>query len=291
MQKRKLSRHAELVSASIKTVFAFFFLALLFFGCKSAPIVNPVDPAELLSSDRAIYMTVPVQPNEEFVVRAVEKIAGCSEKDARKIAERTEKIYISVGSLGEVELAAKGDFPSNMIGFALTEKKGWKKTTFKEYQYFTGTQSSYQISLPSPEVAVVAQNIEPMLEKYDDAANNDLHQVSMDEEIYAFLENEESGSIEVFAPVPKAFIRTFIGANVNSPVQSISGTFTNISAEKEFGLKLSVKMNDPRTMKAAVAALKIALFPIPAKVVQSGESTISVTDITLGYDELLKFMK
>lgn len=270
---------------------AFFLLSLFFFGCKSAPLVNPVDPAELLSSGRAIYMTIPVQPNEEFVVRAVEKIAGCSKKDARKIAGRTEKIYISIGTLGEVELAAKGDFPSSMIGLALTEKKGWKKTSFKEYQYYTGAKSAYQISLPSAKVAVVAQNIEPMLEKYDDAANNDLHQLSMDEEIYAFLENEGSGSIEVFAPVPKAFIRTFIGADVDFPVQNISGAFTNISAQKEFGLKLSVKMSDPRTVKAAVAALKIALFPIPAKVVQSGESTVSITDITLDYDELLKFMK
>lgn len=270
---------------------AFFLLSLFFFGCKSAPLVNPVDPAELLSSGRAIYMTIPVQPNEEFVVRAVKKIAGCSEKDARKIAGRIEKIYISIGTLGEVELAAKGDFPSNMVGFALTEKKGWKKTSFKEYQYYTGAKSAYQISLPSPKVAVVAQDIEPMLEKYDDAANNDLHQASMDEEIYAFLENGGSGSIEVFAPVPKAFIRTFIGANVTSPVQNMSGTFTNISAQKEFGLKLSVKMSDPRTVKAAAAALKLALFPVPAKVVQSGESTISITDITLDYDELLKFMK
>lgn len=269
----------------------FFLFALIFFGCKSAPLVNPVDPAELLSSGRAIYMTIPVQPNEEFVVRAVEKIAGCSEKDARKIAGRTEKIYISIGTLGEVELSASGDFPSNTIGLALTEKKGWTKKNYKDYQYFKGAKSSYQISLPSPKVALVAQNIEPMLEKYDDAANNDLHQVSMDEEIYAFLENDESGSIEVLAPVPKAFIKTFIGANVNAPVESIGGTFTNISAEREFGLKLSVNMNDARTVKAAVAALKIALFPIPAKVVQSGEKTISITDITLGYDDLLKFMK
>lgn len=283
MLKRNISRLAAVI---------FTAASLFFAGCASAPVENPVDPAELLGGDGAIYMVVPVQPNEEFVKLAVRKISGCSEKDAEKITSRTDDIYISVGLDGNAELSADGDFPSRMISLALTEKKGWTKNQFNEYKYYSSGISPYSISLPSSKIAVASKNIGPMLSRFDDCANNDFHTVSMDEEIYSFLKSDAAGSIQVFAPVPKAFIRAFIGANVSFPVQSISGTFTDLKDKKdEFGLKITVKMNDPKTVRAAVAALKLALFPIPAKVVQSGADTISITDITLGYDDLLKFIK
>lgn len=280
MLKRNISRLAA----------AFFTAASLFFaGCASASMENSVEPAELLSGEGAVYMVVPVQPNEKFVRQAVRKISGCSEKDADKIVSCASNIYISVGLDGSAELAADGDFPSRLISLALTEKKGWTKNQFNGYKYYSGRNSPYSISLPSAKIAVASKNIESMLNRFDDCANNDFHTVSTDEEIYSFL---KSGGIRIFAPVPESFIRAFFGVNISSPVRSISGTLKDLKEEKdEFGLKIDVKMNEPKTVKAAMAALKFALFPVPAKIVQSGSDTISITDITLGYDDLLKFLK
>lgn len=283
MLKRNISRLAA----------AFFTAASLFFaGCASAPMENSVDPAELLSGEEAVYMVVPVQPNKKFVRQAVRKISGCSEKDSDKIVSCANNIYISVGPDGSAELAADGDFPSRLISLALTEKKGWTKNLFNGYKYYSGRNSPYSISLPSAKIAVASKNIESMLNRFDDCANNDFHTVSTGEEIYSFLKSGGSGGIRIFAPVPESFIRAFLGVNISSPVQSISGTLKDLEEEKdEFGLKIDVKMNGPKTVKAAMAALKFALFPVPAKIAQSGSDTISITDITLGYDDLLKFIK
>lgn len=271
---------------------AVFVAAGLFFtGCKSAPLENTVDPVELLSDDGAIYLTVPVGPNRDFVKQAVMRLASCSESDAEKITDRTDNIYICIGRNGNVELSCSGDFPSKMIGLALSEKNGWTKNTYNEYKYFKNRRSSYEISLPSSSAAIISVNVETMLSRYDECANNDLHSVSMDKDVYAFLKSENSADIQIFSPLPKVFVKTFIGADVNAPVESITGSFSRLKQGSEFGLKITVKMSDPKTVKAAAAALKIALFPVPAKIVQTGYLEITVTDITLGFDDLLKFMR
>ncbi|MDY2844223.1 MAG: hypothetical protein SOT81_09615 [Treponema sp.] len=282
MLKRKFSRLAAVV---------FTAASLFFAGCKSAPVENPVDPVELLDDDGAVYFVVPVQANQDFVNQAVMRLSNCDESDAKKISERTDNIYICVGLNGKVQLSADGNFPSRMISLALTEKKGWSKNQYKDYRYYSSEKSKYQVSLPSSSVAAVSKNVEAMLERFDECANNDLHSVSMREDVYAFFKSENSGDILVYAPAPKTFIKTFIGANVSSPVESISGEFKNLKDGKQFGLKIVLKMNDSRTVKAACAALKIALFPIPAKIVQTGSAEITITDITLGYDSLLRFLK
>ncbi len=265
--------------------------SLFFVACKSAPVENPVDPAELLSDDGAVYFVVPVQPNMDFVNKAFMKISDCSESEARKISERTDDIYICVDMNGKTQLSAGGNFPSRMISLALTEKKGWSKSEYKDHRIYSSEKSKYKLSLPSSSVAVVSRDVEEMLGRFDECASNDLHSVSMRADVYEFLKRENSGEILLYAPFPKAFIKSFLGADVTSPVESIFGELKNLKDGKQFALKIVLKMSDSRTVKAACAALKLALFPIPAKIVQTGSCEITITDITLGYDSLLKILK
>lgn len=264
---------------------------LFFTSCKSAPKENPVDPVELLDDNGGIYLQVPVQPNKDFVTAAIKKIAKCSENDAQKISERLENLYICVAANGTAQLAASGTFPSKLIGMVLSEKNGWNKNTYLDYVYYKNRSSNYQLSIPSNSVACVSQNSEVMLSRYEEIAKNDIHNVTMNEKVYNFLHGNNTSDIMVYSPLPKVFIRTFIGANVNAPVESIDGQFKSLKDGKQFGLKIVLEMEDPRTVKAACAALKIALFPIPAKIVQTGTKQITVTDITLDYNDLLKFIR
>ncbi|MBQ0052434.1 MAG: hypothetical protein KBT11_10295 [Treponema sp.] len=282
MLKHKLTRLAAVCMA----------VAGLFLNsCKSAPVEAPVDPVELLDDNGAIYLTVPVQPNLDFVTKAIVKIAKCNSADAEKISKRINNLYIEIGTNGEAQISGDGDFPSKMLGLVLTEKNGWLKSPFQTYSYYTNKKSLHQLSIPSSSVACISRNAEKMLSRYDNIAKDDLHSVQMEGQIYEFLKSNNSKAIQVYAPVPGAFIKTFIGANVNTPVESISGVFTKLPEGNEFGLKIILQMKDPRTVKAACAALKIALFPVPAKIVQTGSTQITVTDITLTYNELLAFLK
>ena len=42
--------------------------------------------------------------------------------------------------------------------------------------------------------------------------------------------------------------------------------------------------------KAAVKMLKLALFPIPAKIVAAGNGVISISDVSLTYNQLIQMI-
>ena len=60
--------------------------------------------------------------------------------------------------------------------------------------------------------------------------------------------------------------------------------------ENLFALTLEIELNNPVIVKAAVKMLKLALFPVPAKIVQVGSSKIIISDISFSWKELIKLL-
>lgn len=280
-----------------------FICGTFFFSCRSAPDIPAVDPLSLLSSDAAMYIYIPVKGNQDFVTQAFAKIARTSTGDAKRISSRTETLAIATGTSNhEFEAAVLGNYPIKYAASALNEKNGWKVKNDPASQmvYYEQSASAIQMSLPSNYNVLVSYDVSPMIENYGKALDSLLaHDVGIEgqsyqngigDDVVKFLTGGTESEIRMIAPDPQKFLKRFLGKSVNVKVSSLSGILTPSKKENVYAFRLDLDMTDPRTTKAACALLKIALFPIPAKIQQLSASRISITDIDLSWNELLNLI-
>ena len=278
----------------IKLAFISLVGASLLFSCKSTPDMAQVDPIELLDGDAALYITIPVQANQEFFSLAVQKISAVTEGDAKKITERLDTAFVSVSPFGDVQLSASGKIPQTFIGMALNEKKGWLPELVLQQTIYTHMQTKYQLCLPSSSNAFLSRNIRPMVSRFNKIAYSEVENQekllseSLDDRACSFLHEVKSSDILIFAPSPKNFIKTFIGADVNTPVSSVYARLSQYRGVKDqFNVFLVLNLSDPRTTKACTALLKTLLFGVPAKIQQTGAQQITIADLPLSQNRIL----
>ena len=273
--------------------------ASLLFSCKSTPDLAPVDPFELLDGGAALYLSVPVQSNQDFVVSAIQKVSDAAESDAKKIAERLDTAYIAVGTNGELQLSATGKIPQSFLGMAFNEKKGWKTEALEKQVVYTHQQSLYELCLPSSSNAFISHNIEPMVKRFNKIAYSDqtvsekLLSESLSQSEYAIIHDNNSPDIIMYSPVPQVFMRSMLGSgDVKTPVESFVAVLSQYrGVTDQFNVKFILNMSDPRTVKATVALLKTALFGVPAKVAQTGQKQITITDLPVSKARLLSMIR
>ncbi len=273
--------------------------ACLFTACQSSKFVeNDVDPLALLDWDCFLYISIPVQANKDFAVSAVSKLAGLSSSDSQQVVKHLSNVYVATNLIGKMQLVSSGVFPKNAVKLALNEKSGWSQVPYENRTYFTRQKSRLQFSIPSSNVCCVSNDIPSMLNRFNSLAlpdkvntGNTEKALLIDEKTFKILTQNQKGEISFYAPVAKNFLRKFLGTEVPFGVNSLSGTLTQLSGSKSFGLKLVVELSDPRTVKAACAALKIALFPVPAKIMQTGTAQITVSEYTFDWSQLLSYMQ
>ena len=282
-----------------RLVAAIMAAAGLFTSCKSTPDIAPVDPFELLDGDAALYLSVPVQANQDFVVSAVQKVAGTSESDAIKIAERLDTAYIAIASNGEFQLSAGGKIPQNFVGIALSEKKGWKSELIEQQVCYTHKESLYQLCLPSSRNAFLSHEIAPMVRRFNKIAYSDsesqekLLSQSLNPALYRLLHDNNSPDIVMYSPVPQIFANSMLGiSGINVPVESFVAVLSQYRGVKEqFNVKFMINLSDARTVKATTVLLKTALFGVPAKISQTGERQITITDLPVSKKRLLSMLR
>lgn len=271
----------------------------LFTSCKSTPDIAPVDPFELLDGDAALYLSVPVQANQDFVVSAIQKISGAAETDAQKIAGRLDTAFVAIGVNGEVQLSASGKIPQSFLGMALNEKKGWKGGVIEQQTVYTHQQSHYQLCLPSSSNAFLSNNIESMVKRFNKIAYSDM---SISEKLLSetltqaelsIIHENQTPDIIMYSPVPQVFMRSMLGAgDVKTPVASFVAVLSQYrGVTDQFNVKFILNMSDSRTVKATMALLKTALFGVPAKVAQTGQKQITITDLPVSKARLLSIIR
>ena len=223
----------------VKLAFIFLVGASLFFSCKSTPDIAPVDPIELLDGNAALYITIPVQANQEFVSLAIQKLSGATESDAQKITDRLDTAFVSVSPFSEVQLSASGKIPQTFVGVALNEKKGWIPEIISQQTIYTHKHSQYQLCLPSSSNAFLSRSIEPMVNRFNKIAYSEsenpetLLSETFDHKAYSFLHDVKSSDILIYAPSPKSFVKTFLGIDVNTPISSVYARLSQYRGVKE----------------------------------------------------------
>ncbi|MBR0032306.1 MAG: hypothetical protein IJP61_08470 [Treponema sp.] len=266
--------------------------ALVFSSCTTSPKPEPVNPLSLLGSDNALYIYVPVDSHKEFVTLALMKLMELRKADSEKITGRIKDLYIGTMLGSGFEISASGNFPPNYAKASLTEKNGWDTKKYLSYDYFVQNASAIEIAIPCPENVVLSYKVQELLDRFDkirfskdsesDSGN------SSHKEMLSFLESSGSNDILFVSSKPDLFFYSLAGTKMSLGVDKIKGTFASLPDKKEtYGVSLVLEMSDPRTIKACIRLLQMALFGIPAKIYQSGENKISVTDITMSWNEIL----
>ena len=290
--------------------FSFYFafgllLSLVLFSCKSTPDAQPVEPLNLIDATAPVIIYIPATSNRSFVEYAMVLMAGMSEKDSQTIASRTKNIAISTDSSGSFQIALEGSYPKIGINIALSEKKGWKSSlttdTTLPVTFYSSEQYGIQVGNPDSSTLVAGQSVSPMLKRYENeqhrlilasqGVEDSIEENPLDASIYEFLKDNKDVEIRFYSQNPSAFLNKFLGKAVSLGLNNLSGSLIESKADKTFALKLDLELSTNAVAKAAVKILKIALFPIPAKIIQTGETYVQVTDISLTYNQLIKLIK
>ena len=291
---------------SFVLVAAVFAAAVLLFSCKSAPEPEAVDPLLLLDRNAALYMYIPVQEYLPLMTSALTQMSGMSEKDAERIASRTEVLYMaSENTKGRqiFQLSAKGNYPLRFVKKALSKPdSGWTvnftDATRVPYDYYASAQTGIQISLPSSQNAIVSWDVAPQISMYDvaveeqslvmvGAALPSAVPAGFNKDAYEFLTTGAPNEIRFYECKADSFLQDMLQTDMKLPLKSVAGTFMNskkTDAEYEAKIILEVKDATPAKMKALVAGLKLALFPMPAKIQQTSASHITISEIAIGKD-------
>ncbi len=297
-----LLRRRNKGAASFVLAAAVFFFSLLAFSCSSTPEAEKVEPLSLVDPSAPLVIYIPAGRNRAFVEYALSQMAGLSEKSSSTVAERTDCIAVSTDSSGAFEIASSGSYPKIGINSAFSEKNGWKSSRSNQTDFPFNIYSSekYDIQVSSPDTSLIAAGryVSPMLRRYEnerrlavtgseaEGGGNDL-----DSKIYDYLRGGDENEIRFYSSNPAGFISKFLGKTVGLGLNSIRGSLVQAEADNTFALDLELELSDRAVAKAAVKILKLALFPVPAKIVQTEETDIKITDISLTYSQLLGLVR
>lgn len=274
-------------------------LAFLLSSCASVPDNPPVDPLALLDADAPMYIYIPVAQNVDFVRKCIEKYASVSEADAARIASRTDVLACAAGLPGSSQISAGGNYPLKYISYGLNEKSGWSEQTAvfasNSYVLYQNDVRNMQISLPCSHNALISSSVMPMLSRYDFNAYDSKSSAAsapagFSDELYRQLTGGKEGEINFYSEKPGLFISAFLGKPVELGITKISGFLKQSKSKQNFGVTITLELEDPRTIKAASALLKRAMFPVTAKITQSSSRTLTVSDITISWDRLIALM-
>ena len=279
------------------TLFSLFSL----FSCKSVQEFESVEPLNLIDSSAPLIVYIPAAENREVVEYFLKEFAQLSQKNIQTVSSRTKNIAVSSDFLGNYQIASEGTYPKLGMNLALTEKNGWKskKSDNTNFPFLIYSSSKNQIELSSPDSSTVllSMEVEPMLQRYekaqtvwqDSAADNKEEMIA---KVYEYLTDSSTSEIRFYAQNSSLFFNKVVGKVLNLGIKDVYGSLASSAKAKEkFALTLNLELSNEAVTKAAVKLLKVALFPIPAKIVQTGKETIKITDISLSYSQLLNFIK
>lgn len=298
MQKRKNLKCFQKILFSVCTFFSVF----LIFSCKSPVQLEQVEPLKLIDGGSPVIVYIPVSASKTFVEYAMTDFFDFSQKNVQSIVSRMENIALALDSDEKIQIAVEGSFPKAGIKMAFSEKKGWNTQIIKgtnfPFAVYSSASVPFKVAFPDSKTFVASENVSKMLARYESehnifefGENGKNSQDSLPDEIYDFLTDNNASQIRFYSQNPGNLFGKIVGKTINLGLKSLSGSLEASKAEEKFALVLNLELSNPAIAKAAVKMLKVALFPIPAKIVQKGASQIQLSDISLSYNQLGKILR
>ena len=274
-----------------------------FASCKSVAraITKQKAPFEVLSTDSAIYLKMPVQENLDLATKLlVSQASGFSEADARKVARQISVLYAGISSaddLQRVELYASGSYTDLVISSVFTEKNGFTEKTYitpasLEVPYYVHSSSKVGLSFPATGIMCASTKMTGMLDNYfKETINNEGEYVE-----WMNSSAGDSGLIKFYVGDASKFLTKFLNgmvpnaANFASNCNDVYGSLLNKSGEN-YLLTLKVSLKNEKTAPAFVSMIKLGLSLAGITVTQPDESTIQVENLPVTEKQIISLMK
>lgn len=289
------------------------FLTSTFFSCQSTP--NPrkdIGVLDVLDGQSAVFLYVPVKTHEKFLKSAIKSFSpDIKDGTCDLIIGRTNEIAVCIGNVssGEkkspvLQFSAKGSYPEFALKSVFKEQKGWMKKVFNgvngDYDYFESKNpATLELKAAFPGTfALLGNDVENEIAAYDlessDFSENKTAPYNWDESVYKYLLSGKNNDIMFYAQDPSIATKAFFGKSIKLGMKSIFGRFyehSKSSDNSKFGIDVYIELSDARTMKAATALIKLAIFPVAARISAFDSTHILIQDLVVDYSTLLGFFK
>lgn len=277
---------------------AAFFALLIVFGCKTLPKTekSAVSPIDLLDSNSAFYIKLPVDMDRSLTAKVLQSVAGegLSENDARALASRLDVIYAGLYKHYNnvtFQISAVSDIPKKYLPYIFKKKDGWEKeqiTIKRKYDIYSRDKIS--LSFPEKSLTLAGRNVEEMLHFYDTHGKME-EEYGLKREIKTFLEGGKD-EIRFYALRAQSFLTNLTGVKLNLKLKSISGSVRKSEADEEniFLLDMNFSFEDEQFVKIAKAALRLAFSLSESDITQIDSLNIKIKGIKIDENNVKNFL-
>ena len=223
----------KLNSASLIAIFLLFVTA-----CKTVPSGTIVKAPELLNKNKNFYISIPTDVDPDLVKYVIKNnIKDISESDVNEIVSRINRAYAGLNADNKdpkIQLAIDSNIPVKYIPKLLTKKNGWTIDSYtgptSGFKYGLYTQNDVTMAFPSDKLALLGEDVNGMLKKYDD-----IHSIPADDSIgvnYSDLDTltynyitESDSEIRFITNKPETFLLMLTGQKLTLQLNTVRGTF------------------------------------------------------------------
>ena len=302
-----MKKHKNLNKVIIFLITLFFaFFTNFICSCKSSPpLVDSVNPLELLDGESHFFMTIPYSVDPSLISTLIEKnVDGITSEEARTVARRVSVLHVGLirsRKSIDFQIAGKVDFPSIAVKKVFSKKNGFteKKIDFRDgagfpFLYSLFKKDGLEMAFPSERIALFGRGVPKMVETYHAKLNGIPQEVSssLPDEIFSFLNSaEEESCMKFYASKPQNFLSMLTGANLSFKLSYVRGTMMQDPFTREqYLMNLEFEFKDPRFIPVAKGVLSVAFGLTDSEVFLAGPTNLRISNIKIGKEPLYRLL-
>ena len=258
-------------------------------SCASSSKNRKVKPLSVLGEGSDMYFYVPVKENRALVENLMCSVAGMAEKDAEILASRIDSLYLGLASdiSGSIKIYAEGSFPSIGQSLALTEKNGWKKTSYTpqdstekiEYYY---SDYGFNVAFPTTKKLIVSNDIIPLLDNF-----YSLYSLEPECEKWFNGQEHDEDAILFYVVEPAAFMKKIVGSIAEKWCDNVYGEIKKGSEKTSYTADLYLELSNPKVQKSLEGLIK-ALTGMDVSSV--GDNVIKIQNMKLSEQDVMNVL-
>lgn len=245
---------------------------LLIASCKTVPTGTVVKAQDLLNKNKNFYISIPTAADPQLVEYVIKSnIPDISESDVKEIVSRVDRAYAGLNADNKdpkIQLAIDSDIPVKYIPKILTKKNGWELKDYtgpaSQAKYGVFTQNELTLAFPSDKIALMGEDVEGMLSKYDTIHNIPAEESigvsyeELDELTYSHI-TESDSEIRFITNKPETFLLMLTGQKLTLQLNTVRGSFIcDPKNDKQYILDFIFDFKNEKAAKAGKVMLSFA---------------------------------
>ncbi len=274
----------------LSRVLALTMACTLIASCASSSKNAKVKPLSVLGEGSDMYFYVPVKDNRELVENLMSSLGGIAEKDADLLASRIDTLYLGLANdiRGSIKIYAEGSFPSIGQSLALTEKNGWKKTSYVpqdssvKIEYFY-SDSGFKVAFPTTKNMMVSNDIIPLLENF-----YSLYPSEPECEKWFNGQEHDQDAILFYVVEPADFMKKIVGSIAEKWCDNVYGEIKKDGKTSSYSATLYLELSNPKIQKSLEGLIK-SLTGIEVSSV--GDNVLKIQDLKLSEQDVMNILR